>query len=137
MRPAKLLVQSTYPASSSFRAWMLRLPSEASSSFLSSPKVNDWFTASALRMPSRRRSWTRRSNFEVSPTASRTGRFSRSRRTVLGLPAIFHRDQGSTSQMQPAESDWQQHIVPPRQEEGHRAHQHEAGAHYGHGGPLP
>src|ERR1039458_8608568 len=127
MRPAKLLVQSTYPASSNFRAWILRLPSDASSSFLSSPKVNDWFTASALRMPRRRRSWTRRSNLEVSPTASRTGRFSRSRRTVLGLPAIFHRDHGSKNQMQAAEPDGQQTIVPPRQEEGHRSEERRVG----------
>src|SRR5664279_6304304 len=98
---------------------ILRLPSEASSSILSSPKVNDGFTASPLRMPKRRRSWTRRSNLEVSPTASRTGRFSRSRRTVLGLPAIFHRNHGSKNQMQPAEPDRKQHIVPPRQEERH------------------
>src|ERR1035437_1753648 len=132
MRPAKLLVGATYPASSNFRAWTLRLPSEVSSSFLSSLKVSDSLTESALRMPRRRRSWTRRSNFDVSPTASRPGRFSRSRRTVLGLPAIFHRDHGSKNQMQPAEPNRQQHMVPSRQQERHRPHEHETGAHHGH-----
>src|ERR1035437_1137841 len=132
MRPAKLLMQSTYPASSSLRAWTLRLPSEVSSSFLSSLKVSESLTVSALRIPRRRRSWIRRSTLDAPPTASRTGRLSRSRRTVLDLPAIFHRDHSSKNQMQPAEPNRQEHLVPSRQEERHRAHEHETGAHYGH-----
>src|ERR1017187_7682228 len=105
MRPGKVLAQSTYPDFSSLRAWTLKLPSEASSSFLRSLKVKDSFTVRALRMPRRRRSWTRRSNLEASPTASRTARFALSRRAVLGLPAILHRDHGSENQMQAAEPD--------------------------------
>src|ERR1017187_8111292 len=105
MRPAKVLAQSTYPDSSSLRAWTLKLPSEASSSFLRSLKVKDSFTVRALRMPRWRRSWTRRSNLEASPTASRTGRLSRSRRAVLGVPATLHRDHGSQKQIQAAEPD--------------------------------
>src|SRR5260370_13067771 len=132
MRPSKLLAHATYPASSNFRAWTLRLPSEVSSSFFNSLKVNDSFTVSALRIPRRRRSWTRRSNFEASPTASRAGRFSRSRRTVLGLPAIFHRDHGSENQMQAAEPKRQHQIVPSRQQKRHRSDEHETGAHHGH-----
>src|ERR1035438_6236179 len=132
MRPSKLLAQDTYPASSNFRACTLRLPSEVSSSFFSWMKVSDSFTVSALRIPRRRRSWTRRSNLEASPTASRTGRFSRSRRMVLSLPAIFHRDHDSKNQMQSAEANRQQDIVPPWQEERDRPHEHETGAHHGH-----
>src|SRR5260370_3932314 len=132
MRPSKLFAQATYPASSNFRAWTLRLPSEVSSSFFSSLKVSDSFTVSALRIPKRRRSWTRRSNFDASPTASRAGRFSRSRRTVFGLPAIFHRDHGSENQMQPAEPNRQHHSLPPPQPQRHRSHEHETGAHHGH-----
>src|ERR1035438_6489508 len=132
MRPAKLLAQDTYPASSNFRAWTLRLPSEVSSSFFSSMKVSDSFTVSALRIPRRRRSWTRRSNLEASPTDSKTGRFSRSRRIVFALPAIFHRDHGSKNHMQSAEANRQQHSVPSRQQERHRTHEHETCAHHGH-----
>src|SRR5260370_32415879 len=132
MRPSKLFAQATYPASSNFRAWTLRLPSEVSSSFFSSLKVSDSFTVSALRIPKRRRSWTRRSNFDASPTASRAGRFSRSRRTVFGLPAIFHRDHGSENQIQPPEPNRHHQIVPPRHQHRPRSHAPETHPHPGH-----
>ena len=48
-------------ASSSFRACTLRLPSVVSSRRLSSLNVRRSLTASALMMPSRRRSWISRS----------------------------------------------------------------------------
>src|ERR1017187_8664843 len=129
MRPAKLLAQDTYPASSNFRACTLRLPSEVSSSFFSSMKVSDALTVSALRIPRRRRSWTRRSNLEASPTASSTGRVARTPCMVLGLPAIFHRDHGSKNQMQSAEANRHQHIVPSREEERDGPGDHATGAH--------
>src|SRR6266496_5750970 len=103
MRPSKLFVGLTYPASSNLRACTLRLPSDVSSSFLSSLKVSDSFTESALRIPRRKRSWTNRSTLDASPTASSTGRLSFSFRTVFDLPAILHRDDRPEKDMQAAE----------------------------------
>src|SRR5262245_49251685 len=62
MRPAKVLAQTMYSASSSLRAWTLRLPSVVFSRRLRSLKVSDSLTASALTIPSRSRSCTSRSS---------------------------------------------------------------------------
>src|SRR5438034_152169 len=62
MRPWNDLVHVIYWAASSFRACTLRLPSVAFSSPLSSLKLSAVFTASALTMPRRTRSWIRRSS---------------------------------------------------------------------------
>src|SRR5258706_15192844 len=58
-RPSNVLVQVTYPASSSLRTCTLRLPSVVSSSALISLKVSDSAAASALTMPRRMRWWMR------------------------------------------------------------------------------
>src|SRR5256885_377897 len=61
-RPANDLVQVTYCAPSSLRAWTLRFPSVVLRSVFSSLNVSASFTASALTMPRRTRSWIRRSS---------------------------------------------------------------------------
>src|SRR5476649_219582 len=133
MRPLKDLALAAYPASSSLRAWTLRLPSVVSSSFFSSLKVRESLTASALSIPRRRRSWTSRSSLGASPTtSSRKGRLSRSRRAVFCLAAIFHRDHDAEDYVQAYKTGGQQHVIPAGQQQGDRPDQHEAGAHQGH-----
>src|SRR5215813_1961689 len=133
MRPSKLLVQERYPPSSSLRAWTLRLPSVVSNSFFNSLKVSDSLTASALRIPKRKRSCTSRSSFEASPTASSgAGFLSRSLRTALDLAAIFHRNHQTENHVQPAESRGHQDRAPCRNQQRRRARRHEAPAHQRH-----
>src|SRR5262245_2100196 len=60
-RPSNDFSTTMYSASSSFRAWTLRLPSVVSSSRFRSLNVSRSFTASAETMPSRSRSWIKRS----------------------------------------------------------------------------
>src|SRR3989441_12304499 len=67
IRPSNDLVQVMYCASSSRRACTLKLPSVVLSSALSWLKLNDSFTASALTMPSRTRSWISRSSSAARP----------------------------------------------------------------------
>src|SRR5438876_824328 len=62
MRPANDLLHVMYCASSSLRACTLKLPSVVLRSAFSSLKVNASFTASALTMPRRTRSWISRSS---------------------------------------------------------------------------
>src|SRR3989441_11853061 len=61
-RPANDFVQLMYCASSSLRAWTLKLPSDVLSAAFRSLKVRLSLTARALTMPSRTRSWMRRSS---------------------------------------------------------------------------
>src|SRR5262245_37571092 len=73
-----------YPASSSFRACTLRLPSVVCSRPFSSLNVSDSFAARALTIPSRIRSWIRRSSAPgvasvAFPRTPRNGSFSSSR----------------------------------------------------------
>src|ERR1700676_286351 len=109
-RPENDLVQAIYPASPSFRAWTLRLPSETRSSSLSSLNVSDVFTASALTIASRVRSWIRRSRLAAAVSAGRalgTPRFgfsSRAARKAPGLAAIFPRNHGPEKNVKSAES---------------------------------
>src|SRR5215212_4640869 len=62
VRPSKYLLQTTYCASSSLRAWTLRLPSVVFRSCLRSLKVSDSLTARALTMARRTRSCISRSS---------------------------------------------------------------------------
>src|ERR1700683_2418035 len=71
-RASKDFVQLRYLASSSLRACALRLPSLTSNSALSSLKVSSSRTASALIMPRRTRSYTRRSKRASSRPAPAT-----------------------------------------------------------------
>src|SRR3989442_8046652 len=68
-RPANDFVQLMYCASSSLRACTLKLPSDVLSAAFKSLKVRLSLTARALTMPSRTRSWMRRSS-----AAARAGR---------------------------------------------------------------
>src|SRR5438309_6074575 len=85
MRPANDLLQVMYCASSSLRACTLKLPSVVLRSAFSSLKVNASFTASALTMPSRTRSWIRRSS-----SAARRARSPRSEEHTSELQSQFH-----------------------------------------------
>src|SRR5207247_775818 len=62
IRPSNDLAHVMYCASSSRRAWTLKLPSVVLSRALSWLKLSASFTASALTMPRRTRSWISRSS---------------------------------------------------------------------------
>src|SRR5581483_4531267 len=124
-----------YCASSSLRAWTLRLPSVVWSSFFSSLKVRLSLTASALRMPRRSRSWMSRSSCGA-PPATGTGAafFSRSFfKAEDCLATVFHRNYGSEQNVQAAESSGQQAVAPRgRSQQRRRTYRHEADSHHGH-----
>src|SRR5208283_5614737 len=113
--PSKDLVHVTYCASSSRRAWTLRLPSVVRSTFFNSLKVSESLTAKALTMPSRIRSWMIRSRcgsaFSTDDWSAFTGLADRFLpettsvlRAALDLATMPPCDQKSKYDMQSAES---------------------------------
>src|ERR1051325_5694598 len=135
MRPSNDFVQVIYCAFSSLRACTLRLPSEVLSRALSSLNVSASFTASALTMPSRTRSWIRRSRSAARkpPRSLRSGWATASDFLAApGLATIFPGDDHTQHDVQPAEP--RRHApVPPSggSEQRHRAGDHEAQPHHG------
>src|SRR5262245_9055192 len=132
-----------YCASSRRRACTLRLPSLVLSSDLSSLNVSDSFTASALAMPRRTRSWMTRSSEGVPSTGSMT-RISRppppsrlraapSGRGAVFLATVTPRDQGAKDDVQGAEADRQVAVAPAdRAEQRRGTQQQERDPHGGH-----
>src|SRR5512142_3413066 len=126
-----------YSASSSRRACTLRLPSVVLSSALSSLKLRLSFTARALTIPRRIRSWISRSR-SAAPTfgstgASADGSASRVRsRAAVALATVAPRDDDAEDDVEPSEARAEQG-VPPRggSEEGQRAEHQEAESHRG------
>src|SRR5918912_4239216 len=133
-----------YCASSSFAAWTLKLPSVAPSKCLRSLKLSDSLTASALTMPSRMRSWIRRSMsgavLPVARSASpRTtcvcarGVRSRSCGAACPLATIPPGDDDAERNVQAAEPGRQAPGAPRRRaEQRDYTHQHEAEPQDGH-----
>src|SRR5688572_27539079 len=135
-----------YSASSSLRAWTLRLPSVVFISFLRSLKLSESLTASALTMPSRRRSWISLSS--ASARAEDTGLASgfprtvrkspvtpgrRSSRAVPCLATVPPRKRNPEAYVQTAESRRHYPVVPRlRRKKSERSGQHEAESHYRH-----
>src|SRR2546423_1738079 len=137
IRPSNDLVQVTYDASSSLRAWTLKLPSLVLSSALSSLKLKLSLTASALTMPRRTRSWIRRSSSAVRrPARERSRASSRPAASVFraapGLATVPPSNDRAEHDVQPAEPRRHQPVAPggrPDQRDG--ADGHEADAHNG------
>src|SRR5213082_1800798 len=138
IRPSNDLVQVTYDASSSLRAWTLRLPSVVLRSALSSLKLKLSFTASALTMPSRTRSWISRSSSAVRGLApARARATSRSAASVFlaapGLATVPPGNDRPEHDVQPAEPGRHQPVPPRcRPQQRCRADAHEAEARDGH-----
>src|SRR2546426_12471928 len=117
MRPWNDLVQMIYWAASSFRACTLRLPSVAFSSPLSSLKLSAAFTASALTMPRRTRSWIRRSSSAARRPAGSALRLCSGVSALLATPdlaTIPPRDDPAEHDVQPAEPGRHQPVAPRR-----------------------
>src|SRR6185436_4252331 len=136
IRPSKLLSTAMYFASSSLRAWTLRLPSVVSSSAFRSLKVSESLTASALTMASRIRSWMMRSRLVAlgsdlgargSGLAARDSRLaarfsffvSRSTRAA-DLPAMFPRDDETEQDVKAAEAGGHEKIAVRRRSQERR-----------------
>src|SRR5437879_2385644 len=105
-RPANDLVQVTYCAPSSLRAWTLRFPSVVLRSVFSSLNVSASFTASALTMPRRTRSWIRRSSSAArAPERSLRAACATvsTLRAAPGLATVPARDDAAHHDGQPAE----------------------------------
>src|SRR5690349_9913065 len=122
-----------YCASSSLRAWTERLPSDVPIICLSSLKESDSWTASALTIPRRRRSWIRRS------IAAGAEGFAPSSLRSLGAslfaaglrsPIVVPRDPETEDDVQAAEAGRHPRVAPRgRREQRAHAEEHEAGAH--------
>src|SRR3954447_12459107 len=136
IRPSKLLVQRIYPASSSFRACTLRLPSVVFSNRFRSANVSASFTASELMIASRSRSWMSRSR---SGTRSRLAGISCGscclsgfRKAELFLATVPPCDDRAEHQVNASETRSQQEVSPIHwSEDGQRALEHEAHPHHG------
>src|SRR5580700_6962162 len=133
-RPSNDLVQVRYFASSSLRACALRLPSLTSNSAFSSLKVSSSRTASALIMPRRTRSYTRRSKRASSrPAPATPASFARCaagaglRTRGLALVAMpLSSDEHAEGQVQAAEAGSERKIVPAvGQQQRRQTEQHE------------
>src|SRR2546421_1618710 len=134
MRPANDLLHEMYCASSSLRACTLKLPSVVLRSPFSSLKVNASFTASALTMPSRTRSWISRSS-----SAARSARSPRGGgdatasvfRAAPDLATVPPCDDSAEHDVQAAESGRQEPVSPARGPDQRRgADDHEAQPHH-------
>src|SRR4051794_8907293 len=107
-RPSNDLSHEMYCASSSFRAWTLRLPSVVCRSRLRSLNVNRSFAASALTMPRRSRSWMMRSS-AIADCCAVTAGFVAPADLVAGLRAaddlatVSPRDEPSEHDGRPAD----------------------------------
>src|SRR5437016_1830394 len=137
IRPSNDFVQVTYDASSSLRACTLRLPSVVFKSALSWLKLRLSFTASALTMPRRTRSWISRSSPAVrTPAAERSRATSCSAASVfLAAPCLATVPPGNDRaehDVQSAEPCGHQPVPPRRRsEQRHGADGHEADPHDG------
>src|SRR4029079_7424390 len=117
-----------YPASSSLRAWTLTLPSVVFRIALSSLKLSDGLTASALTMPRRGFSWIRRSKSGIS--AGRGAGAGASLRA--GLATVSPCDEDSEDDVQAAEAATEQRVGDgERREGGGQSEEHEADTHDG------
>src|SRR5213083_1738617 len=130
MRPWNDLVHVIYWAASSFRACTLRLPSVAFSSPFSSLKLSASFTASALTMPRRTRSWIRRSSSAARRPARSLLTPCSSVSVFLATPCLATvppRDDAAEDDVQAAEHGPHQAVAPRRRaEQRGRAGGHEA-----------
>src|SRR5690606_20066516 len=142
MRPSNRFRTAIYPASSSFLAWTLRLPSVAPSSSLSSLNESDSLTASALTSASRSRSWIRRSSSIGLPSwppvtlCRPRGSSGASRRcaALRPLATVPPRDDRPEHDVEQPEAAGQERVAPfPRRVQGHGPDRHEAESHEGHG----
>src|SRR5437588_8680740 len=137
IRPSNDLVQVTYEASSSLRACTLRFPSVVLRSALSSLKLRLSFTASALTMPRRTRSWISRSSSAVrTPAPERCRATSRSAASVFlaapGLATVPPSNDRAEHEVQPAEPGRHQPVPPDRRsQQRDGADRHEAETHDG------
>src|SRR5437762_11055392 len=136
MRPANDLLHVTYCASSSLRACTLKLPSVVLRSAFSSLKANASFTASALTMPSRTRSWIRRSSSAARGARSPRGGAEAAAavfRTAPDLATVPPCDDAAEHDVQAAESGRQAPVSPGRGPEQRRgAAPHPTQPHHGH-----
>src|SRR5215208_7733466 len=129
-----------YPASSSLRAWTLRLPSVVFIRFLSALKVSDSFAARALMIPSRKRSWINRSRFGAALFCFETARGSESGSclrklsffAVDCLATVFPHNNCTKQHMQPAKADCHKPVGKRRRtKERKRPKSHETQTHRG------
>src|SRR5947208_3230104 len=130
-----------YLAPSSFRACTLRFPSVVRMRRLSSLNVNESFTARALRIPRRSRSWMSRLSSGGPTEGARwrgtraAGRLSAARRTRLrgvrsSSATVPPRDRDAEGDVEAAESGRHERVAPGRGAvERTRAEQHEAESH--------
>src|SRR4051794_18669130 len=132
-RPSNDLSHEMYCASSSFRAWTLRLPSVVCRSRLRSLNVNRSFAASALTMPRRSRSWMMRSR-AIADCCAVTAGFVAPADLVAGLRAaddlatVSPRDEASEHDVKAAESGGQKVVAPGggrRERDGAERHERE------------
>src|SRR5438445_662298 len=116
MRPANDLLHVMYCASSSLRACTLKLPSVVLRSPFSSLKVNASFTASALTMPRRTRSWISRSSSAARSARSPRGGAATASvfRTAPDLATVPPCDDATEHDVQAAESGGQAPVSPGR-----------------------
>src|SRR5262245_4440366 len=123
-----------YRASSSFRAWTLRLPSVVSSSRFSSLNVSDWLTAGALTIASRIRSWMSRSSSSASCRTTRPAAPIGPGSEAWGSATVPPCDEQPEPDVEPAESEGHQRITPcSRGKKRECAQGHEAQPHERHG----
>src|SRR5713226_10326768 len=124
-----------YCASSSRRACTLKLPSVVLSSALSWLKLKESFTASALTMPRRTRSWISRSSSAArEPPRSLLSPCSTGSvfRAVPCLATVPPSNDHAERDVQAAEPRGHEPVPPRRWPEQRRgAHQHEADPHHG------
>src|SRR2546421_3720916 len=135
MRPANDLLHVMYCASSSLRACTLKLPSVVLRSAFSSLKVNASFTASALTMPRRTRSWISRSSSAARSARSPRGGGATASgfRTAPDLATVPPCDDPAEHDVQAAEAGRQAPVSPGRRSEQRRgADDHEAQPHHRH-----
>src|SRR3989449_11334109 len=138
IRPSNDLLQVMYCASSSRRACTLKLPSVVLSSALSWLKLNESFTASALTMPSRTRSWMSRSSSAARPPPPPARSLLSPCSTASVLPAALclatvpPGNDHAEPDVQAAEPRGHDPVSPRRRpEQRHGAGEHEADPHYG------
>src|SRR5260370_34020175 len=127
-------------ATSSLRACTLKLPSCVVRRAFSSLKVRLSWTARALTMPKRTRSWISRSSWAA--CAARAARRcaplgvaapGSEFRTTLVLATVPPGDAAAEDEVEPAESGGHPPVAPDRgREERRGAEEHEAQSHHGH-----
>src|SRR6266850_4272378 len=140
MRPSNDLVHVMYCASSSRRACTLKFPSVVFKRALSWLKLNESFTASALTMPRRTRSWINRSSSAARnpppPPLPRSLLSPCSTASVfLAAPCLATvppSNDDAEPDVQAAEPRGHEPVAPRRRpEQRHGAEEHEADPHHG------